>query len=353
MLIEIKEIKEHGKRAKHVGVYECDECQTIFERKHHAIHDKSMHFCCRMCQNKSQVLKDKCVNTFKKHKFEKSIKKETKNPCKKRVKKQNTLFYVYVDFTREEIPRAFYVGKGELGRVHRTARNLRHKNVRNLYGFNRVVILSSYDEDFTLLTEKEKIIEYKTRFHKDGDFGCNFTDGGDGCSGLLMSEEALKQNSISHTGKVYSKEVCDKKRNSMLLSKKVHRRPVRQLSQELVPICDFKSISDASKLTNIPVTSIMRACKLQTIRAGKYFWRYLDDNKKSVTRSSNGFHASYEVVQLTFDNVFVKLHNSIMEANRTINAQSNSVSLCCIGKRKTAYGFKWRKADEIIFDFEI
>ena len=41
--------------------------------------------------------------------------------------------YVYEDWTCEEAPRCFYVGKGMLNRVKRNTRNQLHTNIVNKY----------------------------------------------------------------------------------------------------------------------------------------------------------------------------------------------------------------------------
>ena len=54
------------------------------------------------------------------------------------------------------------------------------------------------------------------------------------------------------------------------------------------------------------------------------------------------------VAQYTLNNKLIKIYPSASEAARQVknqNAQSN-ISLCCRGKSKTAYGYKWQYVDE-------
>lgn len=37
---------------------------------------------------------------------------------------------------------------------------------------------------------------------------------------------------------------------------------------------------------------------------------------------------------------------STMEAERQLNINSGNISMCCNGKRKTAYGYKWKYKKE-------
>jgi len=44
------------------------------------------------------------------------------------------VFFVYLDWTLENAPRCFYVGKGTALRVKRSKRNKRWQNITNMYG---------------------------------------------------------------------------------------------------------------------------------------------------------------------------------------------------------------------------
>lgn len=48
------------------------------------------------------------------------------------------------------------------------------------------------------------------------------------------------------------------------------------------------------------------------------------------------------VNQYAVDDVFVKEHYSINEAARNINGNASSICMCCQGKQKIAYGYKWK-----------
>lgn len=51
-----------------------------------------------------------------------------------------------------------------------------------------------------------------------------------------------------------------------------------------------------------------------------------------------------KVVQYTDATDYYKVWNSVYEASKENNWRSSSIKECCEGKRKTAYGFKWRYA---------
>lgn len=98
------------------------------------------------------------------------------------------LFYVYEDWTAEDVPRCFYVGKGLKNRVQYKYRNKKHNSISNKYGLNRIIVLQTESEAEAFNCETHLIELRQTYAHKF-DFGCNFTLGGEGTSGRKISEE--------------------------------------------------------------------------------------------------------------------------------------------------------------------
>ena len=48
------------------------------------------------------------------------------------------------------------------------------------------------------------------------------------------------------------------------------------------------------------------------------------------------------VLQFSKSNVFIREFKSASEAERFLNKNGHHINCCCNGKRKTAYGYKWR-----------
>lgn len=64
------------------------------------------------------------------------------------------------------------------------------------------------------------------------------------------------------------------------------------------------------------------------------------------TRSKRAGKAlSIKVSQLNLDDTFIKEWSSIHEIKRQTRYNESAICLCCQGKHKTAYGFKWKYAD--------
>lgn len=122
------------------------------------------------------------------------------------------MYYVYVDWTTEEFPRPFYVGKGNFNRTRRQHRNQFHSRIAKKHGFKRKIIFESEDENLCLIKEIETISSLKT-FVNDENYngiGCNFTIGGEGTSGHKYSEESRKILSESRKGIQFSQDHVEK-----------------------------------------------------------------------------------------------------------------------------------------------
>lgn len=94
-------------------------------------------------------------------------------------------YYVYVDWTMEETPRPFYVGKGQQRRIENIRpRNKLHENLAKKHGLDRRIEFSSSIEEESYTKERELIAQYKTYVYGgEGYWGANFTWGGDGVRG--------------------------------------------------------------------------------------------------------------------------------------------------------------------------
>lgn len=143
-------------------------------------------------------------------------------------------FYIYRHI-RPDTDEVFYVGKGFANnRVHScryTERHGRNKWWTSIVNknngvFDAEIIYWCDTEDEANIKEREFISIYGRKDLNKGTL-VNLTDGGDGSSGVLMSDETKKKLSILWTGekhpnfgKKLSQETCDKKSKSMKESPK-------------------------------------------------------------------------------------------------------------------------------------
>jgi len=92
------------------------------------------------------------------------------------------MFQVYVDWTLEECPRPFYVGKGNALRVLNLERNEYHTNVKRKHGLRREIVFETSSENEAYEREVKLIAELHT-FINDvawNGIGTNMTPGGEG-----------------------------------------------------------------------------------------------------------------------------------------------------------------------------
>ncbi len=117
------------------------------------------------------------------------------------------VFFTYIDWTLEDPPRPFYVGKGMFTRVRKPMRNVYWQNITAKYGWRREVVLGTKDESFAFEEEKRRIAQLGTfEDGTPGRWGANLTEGGEGCSGLIVSDQTRRKQSLAGKGKKRSSE---------------------------------------------------------------------------------------------------------------------------------------------------
>lgn len=105
------------------------------------------------------------------------------------------MYSTYIDWTFEETPRPFYVGKGNKHRIRNPERNDKHRYVKKTYGYRREIVFTSDDEHECFSKEVKLVAEHHTYIHDPlaSDIACNFTKGGEGASGAIRSAETKRR----------------------------------------------------------------------------------------------------------------------------------------------------------------
>lgn len=190
-------------------------------------------------------------------------------------------FYTYAHYTKDT-KELFYIGKGKNKRAFQTyGRNRYWKNkVAKHSGFT-VEILANWESE-TEAFEHEKFLVscFKGSL-------VNLTDGGEGCSGAVQSEEAKIKRSLSLKGKPLTEE---RKKNIVrsLIGRKLDKEHAEKSRKILSEIRDkqkkkvlckttgqiFGSVTEASKATNVDASSIVKVCKGILKKAGGKEWSY-------------------------------------------------------------------------------
>lgn len=76
-----------------------------------------------------------------------------------------------------------------------------------------------------------------------------------------------------------------------------------------------------------------------------FVWRY--NNEPFSLKNKYGNHNPRKVDQFSMDGIYIKTHNSAIEAARSVNGSSKSlIGKCCRGLSSFAYGYKWKYSDK-------
>ena len=137
------------------------------------------------------------------------------------------MFYVYahINSTKNEI---FYIGKGKGDRVNwMHGRSKHHQNVQNKYEIDSIILEENLSENEAFDLEKYYIAKIGRKDLSKGTL-VNFTDGGDGASGLKWTEARKKEWSKQQLGKKISKEHKENIVNSLI------GRPVSEETKEKI-----------------------------------------------------------------------------------------------------------------------
>lgn len=142
------------------------------------------------------------------------------------------------------------------------------------------------------------------------------------------------ENPPNHTGRKRTKEEIERISKSNLGKKRsLETRKNISLSKKGKPIPHLnngkkRSLSHRKKLS-------LSAMGRISPNKGK---KYSDEYKKKLSRAHS--HQKKEVIQMDLNNNIIKIWNSIADAKKAI--KNNHISECCLGKIKTAGGYKWK-----------
>lgn len=118
------------------------------------------------------------------------------------------MYYTYAHYTADK-SRLFYIGKGKSNRLHENDSRSQHwHNIVNKHGLH-VELLAKWRTEQEAFDHEKFLISC---FRDLSDI-CNLTDGGEGCSGYVWTEEQknkLKGKLPHNTGKSWSNEVKKK-----------------------------------------------------------------------------------------------------------------------------------------------
>lgn len=184
--------------------------------------------------------------------------------------------------------------------------------------------------------------------------GYNNSLGGSTTRGAKKSKETRKRLSLAGKGKKQSKETVDKRRLKLkgikhskeavanrkrLLRSSGRLKRVGQYDKNGRLVKVWRCIAEAAETLHIIDKNIYRA----TNTLGKYkgyYWRYFQGESKVFKKD---YTHGTAVNQYTLSGDFIRTFPSMSAAINFIGVgNSSSISTCCRGKCKSAYGFIWK-----------
>lgn len=178
-------------------------------------------------------------------------------------------FFVYVDWTTEETPRPFYVGKGNMARVAMLRRNIIHSRIAAKHGLRREIVLETHDEAAALVREQELIAELRTCVFAGLDcWGANLTMGGEGVAGLVHNDESRRLMSAARKA-AFMRDPSLRERTATSV-RRLWTDPVYRSKNMVAPPADVESLrydcetmpyDDVATKHNVSATTVKRWCR--------------------------------------------------------------------------------------------
>lgn len=235
-------------------------------------------------------------------------------------------FYVYVHryASGPKKGQIFYVGKGVNAR-HKSisGRNKHWHNIVNKYGFISHIVFRFRNEECSFSFEVALI----KNLGKEN--LCNISDGGERNSGWNHSEDwriAASKMRSGENNPNYGRTMCEDQKKSISLSLKGRPSPKK---------------GKASNHDKISQSQKMKLLHALPSDENPFFFSQKNKTQGMKIKLS-------KPVKTSCGKVFFGINEASrwLRDNGFKSATHGPISLCCAGKRKTAYGYKWSYVDE-------
>lgn len=153
-------------------------------------------------------------------------------------------------------------------------------------------------------------------------------------------EWCTRSDNLKHS---YSYENRNKNREHAkeLATKNHEKMKIKVIQKTLFGefVAEYNSMREAEEKTGIPMQNISAVTLGKRRSAGGYAWERAD----GIDFEYNPTKYFSAVQQLDNNDQIIAEYYSMADAARATGIDSNNISAVCVGKRKTAGGFKWRK----------
>ena len=264
-------------------------------------------------------------------------------------------FYIYAHLTLDE-DITFYIGKGKNSRCKgHLNRSDWWNNVVNKHDYYIKILEINLSEEEAFLKEKEYISEYGRRQFKNGGTLVNLTDGGEGASGRIYTEEEKQKISdrfknnpelnligdrINYFGVSLFGE--DNPNFGNTGESNSDSKPVVKLTLKGEFLEQYASGILAAEANDCLSSSVSACCLNKRHQLKGFIYRYLEDYNNGNINITTGKNSKKVVLKLDPKTEEVlKVYNSAAETKEDGFSPVN-VSQVCRGEKKTHLKFKWR-----------
>lgn len=241
--------------------------------------------------------------------------------------------YQYQDFVFPCKP--FYIGKGKDRRYRQHLQNcmLSDNSIKSntilkikKEGLepNIIKIYTDLDEKTAFEFERNLIL-YFGRLDIGTGILTNFTNGGEGFSGFIFTDDTKKKMS-------------EKAKGTKTYSNNGQSKIVEKMDLEGNSLAIFSSLREAGEKSGICFKTISSCCRGVTKTAGGFKWRYLGRSYNPPIKKEKS-SKSKTVYQYNLEGAFISDWSSVSEVERTLKI--GHVSCACLGKINFTGGYQW------------
>lgn len=264
-------------------------------------------------------------------------------------------FYIYLHVTKDD-KTPFYIGKGKNKRCFDTYnRNDWWVNIVNKHDYLILILEINLSEEISYEKEKYWISYFGRKQFKNGGTLVNLTDGGEGVSGKIYTEEEKEKKSkyfklhpeIWSSGinreKYFGKQLFgeDNPNFGNKYEKNPLSKPVVKLSLNGDFIDQYPSILFCSEKNEVKPTSVSACCLNKRHQLKGYKYVFLSDYEKNNIIITSGKNSKKQVNQIDlFSNEIICTYNSCA-ATKENGFNPTNVGQVCRGEKKTHKGYKW------------
>jgi len=265
----------------------------------------------------------------------------------------------YIGITKQSVERRWSNGK------HYSSSPYFYNAIKK-YGwsnFDHIVLYNKLSETEAKQFEVDLISHYRSN---NRILGYNCTNGGDGASGRVLTDEQkdkIRQKivgrKLSREHKLHIKEALIGRRFSNEWKQKISEshfggknpmaREIVQIDTNYKLIKKFNCARDAERELGVHTSHILDVCHGRYTNTGGLIFRFAEDYFKNIVtyKKQTIVLRPYRktVAQCTLDGKVISVYKSIYEASKKTGVDKKGISNSCNGKLKTSGGYTWKLVD--------